>query len=186
MSGIKRFHKLLVLLLLILPSAIQSQTVSSPALCFDMSIRVPVILKISVDHSWNTTLRLSGIYGSAGIYTNQSSGQRFFEIRKAARVDLGAANLFSNVSGKYCIVAASQNGGKLGHDAGNADRAIPYSLLVNGTAVASSNGLFEYQTFGKSTGSGTLFDVGIELGEIPEGLPEGIYSDRLVFSVEMR
>jgi len=186
MSDKKRFAMMFILLLSVFLSAAEAQGIAASSYSFNVSIRVPVLLEISVDQPLNSALLLSGRYGSNEINEGHFPGQRIFEIRKDSHIQLGPANLFSNINGRYCILITSQNDGILEHDPEFPDRAIPYKLLINGTSISSKAGRFEYETFGKSVGGGTSFDVAIDFGEVPDGLPAGIYSDRLAFSVVAR
>lgn len=166
---------------------LQAQIVTtSPPVAVLLDVRVPSILRISVDSSRNNTLQLVGFHALKGTDVDHSSGRKFFEIKEKEYVDLGLARLFANISGAYSIAIRSLNDGRLLDDEGKVLESVSYSFIIDGVPLPSQGGLFEYATAGKSKQGGTLLSLGIEIGPIPSDLPSGIYTDRLAFSVTAR
>lgn len=159
-------------------SAIGAQTLAAAPLALDMEVRVPLILRVSVGGSWNTVLRLSGSVGDT------KRGGHSFPIAPFAVTDLGRVRIFSNCESGYAISILSGGGGFLGSE--EAGDKIPYSLILNGTRLQPTQGVFTYDMAGKSAAGGTSLDLQLALGDLADTPPRGLYDDKLTFSVAAR
>jgi hypothetical protein len=179
-------NALLPLLLLGLVYSAGALGSKSPLLAVEIEGNIPLILQVSVGESRDATLLLSGIVGPDASIESGSSNHAFFPIQGNLRVNIGSLKIFSNYPGNYSISISSQNGGLLTRDHGDAGMGVQYDLMLNGRSLHSESGLFEYEMRGKSDGGGSYVSLDAWIGDLPEALQNGRYSDRLVFSLTVR
>jgi hypothetical protein len=157
-------------------SAAGAQSAVPPApVALGMEVRIPLILRVSVGGSWDAELPLSGFLGA-----HDQAGHSF-TIAPLGVADLGKVKIFSNCEGSYAISILSGSGGFLANK--RTDSLIPYSLILNGALLLPNAGVFTYDTAGKTSGRGILYDLTLAFGDFGEGLPQGFYSDNLSFSI---
>lgn len=148
---------------------------------------VPAVLRLALDFSADATVQLAGyIPGieAAAVPASyaRNAGSRF-EIKSGAKVDLGNARLFSNLTSAYSVNVYSANGGAL-RDANNAAAsAIPYQLQLGGSAAEARGGTFTFNASGKSTRGGEPLLVALAIDSVPAGAKSGLYTDQLMFAV---
>lgn len=175
-------QRIRIVLVLLIASALlsmagaQSAGPSAPVE-LGMEVRVPLILRVSVGGSWDTVLHLSGFVGA------YNQGGRAFAIAPLSIADLGKVRIFSNCEGPYAISILSRSGGFLGSE--STDGLIPYSLILNGARLLPKEGVFTYDMAGKSAGRGTLFNLELAFDDL-EDFPQGLYNDKLTFSIASR
>jgi hypothetical protein len=148
---------------------------------------VPAVLRLSLDFSADATVQLAGyIPGTEAAAVpaaySKNAGSRF-EIKSGAKVDIGNARLFSNLSSSYSVNVYSANGGTL-RDANNAAAAaIPYQLQLGDSAADARGGTFSFNASGKSTKGGEPLMVALAINSVPAGARSGFYTDQLMFAV---
>ena len=148
---------------------------------------VPQVLRLALDFSADATAQLTGyIPGNAVPKSNvsyaRSTGPRF-EIRPGSVVELGNANIFSNVDSSYSVEVFSSNGGSLRDPSFATNLSIPYLLYFGDTATAARGGSFSFARSGKSTKTGPSLRVALMIGSVPTAAPSGTYTDQLMFSI---
>lgn len=146
---------------------------------------IPLVMQVSVGEPLNRTLQLSGVVRQEQEKGAYASG-RPFDIFAGARIDIGSVKIFSNYFGRYSVSISSQNGGFLMHDSGSSKPGIPYCLILDSTRLLSHAGIFEYEMESKSEGFGTTRSMVLAIDALPEGLADGLYSDRLAFTLISR
>jgi hypothetical protein len=179
----KTMHRVRTILILLIAvaslSAAGAQSAVPPApVALGMEVRVPLILRVSVGGSWDTVLQLSGFVGT------YDRDKRSIMIAPFSIAELGKVKVFSNCEGSYAISIRSGSGGFLANK--RTDSLIPYSLVLNGAQLRSHEGVFTYDTAGKSAGRGTLYDLKLVFDDLDESLPQGLYDDNLTFSIASR
>lgn len=65
------------------------------------------------------------------------------------------------------------------------DTEVRVPLTLNGARLLPRGGVFTYDMAGKSSGRGTLFDLKLAFDDL-EDFPQGLYNDKLTFSIASR
>ena len=148
---------------------------------------VPQVLRLALDFSANATTQLTGyIPGNTAPKSNVSyarpTGPRF-EIKSGTVVELGNANIFSNVGNSYSVEVFSSNGGLLRDPSFATNLSVPYLLYFGDTVTAARGGSFTFVRSGKSTKTGSSLRVALLIGAVPMAAPSGTYTDQLMFSI---
>ena len=148
---------------------------------------VPAVLRLSLDFSADSTTRLAGyIPGKEVPLTKVAYGRpegSSFEIKAGAMVDLGNANIFSNIGNTYSVTVFSSNGGALRDPSFATNASIPYQLLLGNTVATSRGGSFTFTRSGKSSNSSAALKVALVITDVPVTAPSGQYTDQLLFYI---
>ncbi len=148
---------------------------------------VPQVLRLALDFSADATAQLTGyIPGIAApkstVSYTRPTGPRF-EIKAGTVVELGNANIFSNIGSSYSVEVFSSNGGLLRDPSFATNLSVPYLLYLGDAATAARGGSFTFVRSGKSTNAGSSLRVALLIGDVPIAAPSGAYTDQLMFSI---
>ncbi len=138
---------------------------------------VPPILNLSLDFAAGSAINLSGYL--PGLSASESGDG--FRIQSGSVVELGNARIFSNLLKAYSVSVFSANGGAMKSQSD--DSSIPYSIRFGGSEVTANGGAFSFAQSGKTPKSGSPMAVSLAFADLPSSLPNGIYTDNLMFSI---
>jgi len=138
---------------------------------------VPPRLEMSLSFGQGNVVALEGrgpdVVGASGAFT----------VSAGTEVELGYANVFSNLIGSFSIVVMSENGGVLREETGSGGATVPYNLSFDGQHAKAVGGTFSFVKSGKTEKAGTPIRVALGFGSVPESAKDAILTDRLMFSL---
>jgi hypothetical protein len=185
-----RFWKRIFLASLVLAAAAgaraQSQN-ASKSVTIKIVAYVPPVLNLSLDFSRDSTAQLFGYVPDDNARESGTEPSRNhkdeFEIRRGATIDLGNAQLFSNLISTYSVNVYSANGGSLRNPAEASRESIPYQLRFGDSLASAVGGIFKFTAGGKSSFSSASHRVALEIGDVPPSAINGYFTDQLMFAV---
>lgn len=138
---------------------------------------VPPILNLSLDFATGSTVSLAGyLPGSEALRSDNG-----FQIKSGSVVELGNARIVSNLLKSYSVSVFSSNGGSMISQIDNV--SIPYTLRFGDSEVVAVGGEFSFVQSGKTSKSGSPMPVALAFANVPSSLPNGVYTDNLMFSI---
>jgi len=177
MRGSGRKISMIAALLLAASMAFAQGGAASKSISIRIVAIVPPILNLSLDFAAGSTINLSGYF--PGQTAPESGGG--FQIQSGSVVELGNARVYSNLLKAYSVSVFSANGGAMKSQ--NDDSSIPYSIRFGGSEVRANGGEFSFTQSGKTPKSGSAVAVALAFANVPASLPNGIYTDNLMFSI---
>ncbi|MFZ2636395.1 MAG: hypothetical protein WBH97_06295 [Rectinemataceae bacterium] len=171
------FFAIFALLLFCATGAIGAQSSGSKSVSIQLVGVVPPRLDMNLTFAPGNAVTLEGRGAE------ERSGNGTFTVASGAEVELGYANIFSNLMGSFSIVVWSDNGGSLRDPAGTDGTAVPYNLTFGDQSASASGGAFRFASSGKTSKSGTSTRVSLGFGVVPEAAKNSVLTDRLVFSL---
>lgn len=168
---------IVVALLLAATMAFAQSGAASKSVSIRIVAVVPPILNLSLDFATGSSISLAGYLPGP----ESDGSDAGFRIASGSVVELGNARIFSNLLKTYSVSVFSANGGKMRSESDNS--SIPYSLRFGDSEVTASGGTFNFTESGKSPKSGSTVAVALAFPNVPASLPNGVYTDNLMFSI---